>query len=367
MTRGMVAAISVIALVFGWGVAHAQDASPGGVPGQAEPVAPSTAQGDVNIEVKPQPPAGTKVTTPMVPGTTTDVKIVPGSATTTTTTTTTPGDVKVEVEQMPAQAPAPTATVPAVTPPTPTAPAVTTPAPTGAAATVPPASTNLAPTPGGEPLTPEGQAPAINNGVTESTVAVPMQPLPDEGTHPHDARRSWMGRIGAGVLVGGGVQDFTSDGMRNMTSTGGTWNARVVAGTRKFVGLEAAYAGSAHNVGNFGLADRVNLVANGFEGAVRLNIPIVTRGTLLEPFGFAGVGWSHYSLTSASFNFASVQGSGDNIMTVPFGGGFAVNYRAFMADARFTYRQTYYNDMLLTSSGNNLNTWGISGQIGVGF
>ena len=103
MKRGMVAAISVIALVFGWGVAHAQDASPGGIPGQAQPVAPPTAQGDINIEVKPQPPAGTKLTQPMVPGTTTDTRVVP--ATSSTTTTTTPGDVKVEVEQVPGQPP----------------------------------------------------------------------------------------------------------------------------------------------------------------------------------------------------------------------------------------------------------------------
>ena len=75
----MIAAIGVIALVFGWGVAHAQDASPGGVPGQAQPVAPPTRQGDINIEVKPEPPAGTKLTQPMVPGTTTDVRVNPAT------------------------------------------------------------------------------------------------------------------------------------------------------------------------------------------------------------------------------------------------------------------------------------------------
>ena len=70
-------------------------------------------------------------------------------------------------------------------------------------------------------------------------------------------------------------------------------------------------------------------------------------------------------------NTASVSASvadSDNVMTVPFGGGFAVGYRAFMADARFTYRQTYYNDLLRTGNNSStLNTWGISGQIGVAF
>ena len=55
MNRGLGAVIGATALVLGWGVAHAQDASPGGIPGQAEPVAPATAPGEVNIDVKPQP------------------------------------------------------------------------------------------------------------------------------------------------------------------------------------------------------------------------------------------------------------------------------------------------------------------------
>ena len=36
-----------------------------------------------------------------------------------------------------------------------------------------------------------------------------------------------------------------------------------------------------------------------------------------------------------------------------------------MADARFTYRQTYYNSHLLP--GGNLNNWGVGGQVGFGF
>jgi hypothetical protein len=52
-------------------------------------------------------------------------------------------------------------------------------------------------------------------------------------------------------------------------------------------------------------------------------------------------------------------------MTVPYGGGLAFAYGAFMADARFTYRQTYYNDLMRT--GGNLNSWGVGGQAGFAF
>jgi hypothetical protein len=36
----------------------------------------------------------------------------------------------------------------------------------------------------------------------------------------------------------------------------------------------------------------------------------------------------------------------------------------FMADARVTFRETYYNDLF---AGNKLNTWGAGGNIGVEF
>ena len=355
MKRGMVAAISMIALVFGWGVAHAQDASPG----QAQPVAPPTAQGDIDIEVKPQPPADTKVTTPAVPGTTTDTRVVVPAPSTTTITT--PGDVKVEVEQVPGQPP------PAVdvkTAPPPAASPTTVPPPTARTGGGTPAPV---PTPGGEQLTPEAQTPALNNGVSEMTAPVAVQPIPYPNERPYQPRHTWSSGLGTGLLVGGGFEEFTNNGMQNMTGPGGTWNARFVAGTRKYIGGEAAYLGAAHSIDALGLSNTAVLLANGVEGTLRLNIPIMARATLLEPFAFGGVGYSRYNVTNTASVSASVADS-DNVMTVPFGGGFAVGYRAFMADARFTYRQTYYNDLLRTGSNNSgLNTWGISGQIGVAF
>ena len=352
MNRGLGAVIGATALVLGWGVAHAQDASPGGIPGQAEPVAPATAPGEVNIDVKPQP-------------TTTDTKVVPGPSTTTTTTTTpgsttttvTPGDVKVQVEQVPGQPPADVNVN--VTPP-PAAPAATAP---GTAGGMP----GPVPTKGGEQLAPEAQTPALNNGVSEMAAPVAVQPIPYPAERPYQPTHTWASGIGTGLLVGGGFEEFTSNGMQNMTGPGGTWNARFVAGTRKYIGLEAAYLGAAHSIDALGLSNTAVLLSNGVEGAFRVNIPMMARATLLEPFGFAGVGYSRYNVTNTNSVSASVADS-DNVMTVPFGGGFAVGYRAFMADARFTYRQTYYNDLLRTGSNNSgLNTWGISGQIGVAF
>ena len=85
--------------------------------------------------------------------------------------------------------------------------------------------------------------------------------------------------------------------------------------------------------------------------------------SLFEPFGFVGLGWAHYNVTNTNVNTSDVA-SRDDIMTVPFGGGLAFGYRALMADARFTYRKTYYNNLV---PGGNLDSWGVGGQIGFGF
>jgi hypothetical protein len=196
-----------------------------------------------------------------------------------------------------------------------------------------------------------------------ATEPAPVTPLP-AAVPPAEPAKPF--RIGASVLLGGGYEDFSNSNVRQVTGGGGTWDARVVAGTRQYVGLEAAYVGSARSVNTLGLNPDTNLVSNGFEGDFRINIPVTTGQSLIEPFGFAGVGWQHYSLTNVTVNTSDIADK-DDIMTVPYGGGLEYSYAMFMADARFTYRQTYNNDMFGNFGGAKLNTWGLSGKIGVEF
>jgi hypothetical protein len=101
------------------------------------------------------------------------------------------------------------------------------------------------------------------------------------------------------------------------------------------------------------------------EGALRVNIPLVQGRSIVEPFGFVGLGWQHYSITNTNTAVSDVNDS-DDVMTVPYGGGLEFGYGSFLADARFTYRQTYYNNLLRTTGGN-LNNWGVAGQVGFQF
>jgi len=215
-------------------------------------------------------------------------------------------------------------------------------------------------------------APALPQTVVEPVQPMPVEPAPPMPVQPlvtappRDSESGAMYRmpIGAAILVGGGYEDFTNGNLRSMTAAGGTWTARAIAGTQEFVGLEAAYVGSSHGINALGVGSNANLISNGIEGALRLNVPVLRGPSLFEPFGFVGLGWQHYSINNGTAT--SDISDKDDIMTLPFGGGLEFAYRMFMADARFTYRQTYYNDLLRTSGGN-LNNWGVGGQVGMAF
>ena len=185
-------------------------------------------------------------------------------------------------------------------------------------------------------------------------------PYPVEGGHGYPG---WMSKAGAAVMLGGGYEDFTQAPPRAATSGGGSWDARLAAGPRQYVGLEAAYVGGARTVNGLGFAPNTTLSNNGFEGNLRVNIPLVAGAALIEPFAFVGVGWqAHYSLSKTVVTADVTQS--DNVMTVPFGAGLMLAYGMFMVDARVSWRETYYNDMFV-ATGSKLTTWGAGGNIGV--
>jgi len=205
----------------------------------------------------------------------------------------------------------------------------------------------------------------VDVNVTPTVAPAPLQTQPASDSERGRIYRSSVSPRGGAIFVGGGFEDFTHNNLRSMTGGGGYWTARIVGGMRRIVGLEAAYVGSARSIDALGLDRNARLISNGLEGALRLNVPIVSRNqmALVEPFGFIGLGWSHYNVTNTNINMSDVASS-DDVMTMPFGGGIAFGYGALMADARFTYRKIYNNELV---PGRSLDTWGVGGQIGFGF
>jgi hypothetical protein len=192
-----------------------------------------------------------------------------------------------------------------------------------------------------------------------------VEPVPTPFDHPDRYQRTGWRKVGGALMLGGGFEDFTNSNLQSMTGAGGAWNVRAVAGTYSIIGLEAAYIGSARSINALGLDSNATLISNGAEGALRLNVPLLQGYSLVEPFGFVGLGWSRYNVVNTDTQSAAVA-ERDDVMTLPYGGGLAFAYRAFMADARFTYRYTYRNDLMRTAGGR-LNNWGVGAQIGYSF
>jgi hypothetical protein len=252
--------------------------------------------------------------------------------------------------------PAPETTPPVVEP----APAQAAPAPAQAA----PAQAEPAQAEPGqfeaEPVAPTPGAPA--------PVAGP--PYPDRQSDillPQPYTR-WRPRSGMGLalMVGGGVTDFTGGTTRNETSTGGAWTARLAIATRSIVGFDASYVGGANTLSGLGTGS-TTLVRNGLEGAVRINAPLYSFDTLFEPYAIVGVGWNAYRLANVSGNTASVSATTDNTVSIPMGLGFALGYRGFMADIRYTYRPTYDQSIFVNQSSGALTNWDLGGMVGYEF
>jgi peptidoglycan-associated lipoprotein len=205
----------------------------------------------------------------------------------------------------------------------------------------------------------------------EPVASAAVIPAPPPAPKPR-----WQSGFGWAVMAGGGYTDFTQDDMRDVTNGGGAWDARFIGGMNSIIGFEAAYVGSARSINTLGVtANNPALVSNGFEGNARLNIPIRVGGGkhLLEPYGYAGLGYSYFNISNYNSNtqvLSSFGRSSDNTMTFPAGGGFAYAYKSFIADVRGGWTGVYYDNILntnLSTNNNPLNNWNVGSQIGFMF
>jgi len=188
---------------------------------------------------------------------------------------------------------------------------------------------------------------------------------------PPPTPRHYGNAFGFALMAGGSYQDFTNNTMQSATSGAGGWDARFIAGTNSIIGVEAAYLGAASQLQGLGVtANTPYLVSNGLEGTARLNIPLHVGYHLFEPYGFAGLGYQHYTISNYNANAQRLSSftSTDDVMTVPVGGGFAYAYKGFIADARAGWTATYYQNILNNAnSSGTLDHWQAGGNIGVRF
>jgi hypothetical protein len=229
-----------------------------------------------------------------------------------------------------------------------------------------PAEETSAPQAEAEPTPPAPEpAPVAETSPPAPPIYAPVTVLPPPApVVKHDVPPSILGME---ATVGGGVTGFIDETPRNVATTGGSWEARLMFGSRLPLAVEAAYVGSAQSIDALGLANNAVLVGNGAEGDLRLNL----SRSRVQPYLFGGVGWTHYQLANMSnvSNTSSVL-STDDIGTVPLGAGVAARLgRSFIVDVRGTYRATFNDDLFRAMSANNnsLQNWNATGRLGFEF
>jgi hypothetical protein len=176
-----------------------------------------------------------------------------------------------------------------------------------------------------------------------------------------DAPTNLLTPLGEYVLAGGGVTDFTEDDVKDRFDIGGAWDLRLGLGSRSYVGAEVAYVGSMRRADG---AD-TDLISNGGEAVLRLQVPYASDRFLVAPFVFGGIGWSRLTLEDAP---PALEDS-DDIGVVPFGAGLTLGYGRVLLDARFTYRTSFNEDLALAvgEPTADLQQWGVTAAIGAEF
>ena len=191
--------------------------------------------------------------------------------------------------------------------------------------------------------------------------------LPERGAVPEHV----ISQIGTSLQIGGGVSDFVQEEVGGMSDPAGAWNARAILGTRSFISGELGYIGSAQTIDALGLDTSAALVRNGLEANLRLNLPIVNCPWMLAPYALGGVGWSRYHVIHEGNNTSSVRNA-DDVFAVPFGGGFAANYKQLSLDLRYMYYPTFDDELLMTPTGSTdtaagLDSWLLGMTVGYEF
>jgi hypothetical protein len=160
---------------------------------------------------------------------------------------------------------------------------------------------------------------------------------------------------GFALEAGAGITSMVQEVSRSAVRAGVTWDLRAAIGTRRSIGAEIAYVGSAQPLAAPGPG---LLVGHGVEAAFRFNVHSLTRGGLLvEPFCFLGAGSRWFELARGADG--RMEASRFRVTTLPTGLGLALGKGAFFLDGRLTYRPVVLGDVLfpIEDGAASLQSW----------
>jgi opacity protein-like surface antigen len=175
----------------------------------------------------------------------------------------------------------------------------------------------------------------------------------------------------AQVSAGGGVSGFITDAA-DQTKVGGAWDVRVRLRTPILLGAEIGYVGTANGVSDRMAASAPNGIILGDGVEVNAVLSVLPHDPLIDPYVFAGAGYTRFSLVNETTFNPSVVRDKDNAFVLPSGAGLALRLADnFLVDARFTYRAVFDDGMIFTKGPGtdavNMSQWGATARVAYAF
>jgi hypothetical protein len=175
-------------------------------------------------------------------------------------------------------------------------------------------------------------------------------------------------RSGFAIIASGGVEDFSGETMRDTSDVSGIWGIRADYTYESLVGIEAGYLGTAANVNAPIGGTSATLVGSTVEALAKVMVPDLP----VQPYAFVGAAWRRYDVVGEEFTTSDAgMDDSDDVFQIPLGAGVGYRYRGLVADARFTFRPTTGEDLVITDTRNEefapMHTWGVSAGLGYEF
>ena len=174
------------------------------------------------------------------------------------------------------------------------------------------------------------------------------------------------------MMAGGAYQDFTNSGMQTTTQAGG----RVERALHRRNELDHRVRGRVRRCGAAvrGPGRHEQHAAAGartvWRVTVRLNVPLRYGAYLFEPYGYAGLGYSHYTVSNYNQNAQRLSSftSTDDVMNVPGGRRFRLRLQGVHhRRARGLDGDVLPEHPAGADSAGTLDHWNVGGQVGFTF
>lgn len=207
-----------------------------------------------------------------------------------------------------------------------------------------------------------------------SAHAQDVNPPPNPPAEPGEPEPTEVVAQPWSISAGFGVIDFTGSSAGDASDIGITYDIRVGYRLSRPFRLEGALFRSSQDIEALGLASDASIKSTGLEALARYDFVGITAfdvgGIEISPFVFGGLAWQNFSLSDEGVNTSDVADD-DTTFAIPLGAGIGGASGRLNVDARFTWRQTFDDEMFSArldgDVDSSLSQWALTARAGVAF